>query len=54
MMSQQLTLSSLFSVLALAALCIISSTGGVTRGDTALAAPAMISVQAEPLPGLLP
>ena len=53
-MSQQLTLSSLFSALALAGLCVVTTLGGLAGGDAQLAAPAIISVQAEPLPGLLP
>lgn len=53
-MSQQLTLSSLFSVLALAGLCVVTTLGDLAGGDSALFAPAIISVQAEPLPGLLP
>lgn len=53
-MSQQLTLSSLFSVLALAGLCVVTTLGEIAGGDAQLAAPAIISVQAEPLPGLLP
>lgn len=53
-MSQQLTLSSLFSALALAALCITTSARDLGSNDSALAAPSFTSVQAEPLPGLLP
>lgn len=47
-MSQQLTLSSLFSVLALAALCVVASVRDLAGDD----APA-IAVQAELAPGLL-
>lgn len=53
-MSPQLTLSSLFSVLALAALCITTSARDLSSSDSAFAAPSLIKVQAEPLPGLLP
>lgn len=53
MMSQQLTLSSLFSVFALGALCVVTTARDMTGGDNGLAAPALVSVQAEPLPGLL-
>ncbi|MFN3990665.1 MAG: hypothetical protein ACK4IS_10445 [Erythrobacter sp.] len=53
-MSQQLTLSSLFSALALAGLCVMTTLGGVRGGEARLPAPEIISVQAEPLPGLLP
>ncbi|MEA1619973.1 hypothetical protein SOQ14_13705 [Erythrobacter sp. T5W1-R] len=52
-MSQQLTLSSLFSVFALGALCVVTTARDMTGGDNGLAAPALVSVQAEPLPGLL-
>jgi hypothetical protein len=52
-MSQQLTFSSLFSVLALAMLCVVTSARDFTGHDLAMSAPALISVQAEPLPGLL-
>ena len=52
-MSPQLTLSSLFSVLALAALCLITSVADVAGARAEITAPALISVQAEPLPGLL-
>jgi hypothetical protein len=53
-MSQQLTLSSLFSVLALAALCITTSARDLSNSDGALPTATLMSVQAEPLPGLLP
>lgn len=53
-MSQQLTLSSLFSVLALAGLCVVTTLGKITGDNSTLTAPPVISVQAEPLPGLLP
>lgn len=53
-MSQQLTLSSLFSVLALAGLCVVTTLGEIAGGTPSLAAPALVQVQAEPLPGLLP
>lgn len=52
-MSPQLTLSSLFSVLALAGLCISTSARDLASNQTAVAAPVLVSVQAEPLPGLL-
>ena len=52
-MSQQLTLSSLFSALALAGLCVVTTLGDLAGGNRDLAAPPVISVQAEPLPGLL-
>jgi len=47
MMSPQLTLSSLFSVLALAGLCVMTSARDVAGFDAPLA------VQAELAPGLL-
>ncbi len=53
-MSPQLTLSSLFSALALAALCVVASARDLSGGDGAFAAPSLVKVQAEPLPGLLP
>lgn len=53
-MSPQLTLSSLFSVLALAALCVVTSARDLSGSDTAFAAPSLTKVQAEPLPSLLP
>jgi uncharacterized membrane protein YadS len=53
-MSPQLTLSSLFSVLALAALCITTSAGDLAGIGAKLTVPTMVQVQAEPLPGLLP
>ena len=48
-MSQQLTLSSLFSALALAALCV-AATHGLVRGETD--ALALAAQQAEAVPGL--
>lgn len=53
-MSQQLTLSSLFCVAALAGLCVVTTLGDLAGANTSLAAPALVQVQAEPLPGLLP
>lgn len=53
-MSPQLTLSSLFSVLALAGLCVVTSVRDWAGHDGAMSAPGLVSVQAEPLPGLLP
>jgi hypothetical protein len=53
-MSQQLTLSSLSSVLALVALCVVTSARDLAGSDRAMVATSLISVQAEPLPGLLP
>ncbi len=52
-MSQQLTLSSLFSVLALAGLCVVTTLGELAGGDRDLAAPPAMSIEAKPLPGLL-
>ena len=53
-MSQQLTLSSLFSVLALAGLCAVSSARDLTGYDAPAAASASpYAVQAELAPGLL-
>ncbi len=50
-MSQQLTLSSLFSVLALASLCL--AVGGGIAGESRSASPAPIAgLQAEIAPGL--
>jgi hypothetical protein len=49
-MSPQLTLSSLFSVLALAGLCIMTGARGVD-GIDATAAPTPYTVQAELAPG---
>jgi hypothetical protein len=48
-MSQQLTLSSLFSMLALAALCVVTSARDLAGVD----APTVAAVQAEFAPGLL-
>ncbi|WP_298469016.1 hypothetical protein [uncultured Erythrobacter sp.] len=48
-MSQQLQISSVFSVIALAALCIVASTTGDFGGAQTSA---QILVQAEPVPGL--
>ena len=53
-MSQQLTLSSLFSVLALAGLCVVTTLGDLAGDTRGLAAPSAISIEAEALPGLLP
>ena len=50
-MSQQLQISSVFSVLALAALCIVASTSN-HFGGAASTGPDL--VQAERAPGLLP
>jgi hypothetical protein len=50
-MSPQLTLSSLFSVLALAGLCVVTSARDIAGVDAPVA-PAPLVVQAEPLPGL--
>ncbi len=52
MMSQQLTLSSLFSVLALAGLCLVTSARDLT-GIDAPAATSPYAEQAELAPGLL-
>lgn len=49
MMSQQLSLSSLFCVLALAGLCVVTS----VRDLAGYNAPALAAVQAELSPGLL-
>jgi len=51
-MSQQLTLSSLFCVLALAGLCVMASARDIA-GIPAPSEPTQLVVQAEPLPGLL-
>lgn len=51
-MSPQLTLSSLFSVLALAGLCVMVSARDLS-GIDAPVAPAPYAVQAELAPGLL-
>lgn len=53
-MSQQLALSSLFSVLALASLCVVTSARDLAGGDPFLTAPAMISAQAGLSSDLLP
>ncbi len=53
-MSQQLTLSSLFSVLALAMLCVVTTARDLSGNDLTIAPPAQLSMQAEPMPGLLP
>ncbi|MGY6551403.1 MAG: hypothetical protein ACXIT4_05840 [Erythrobacter sp.] len=53
MMSPQLTLSSLFCVLALAALCVVASVRDFTGANYALTAPAALTVQAELALGLL-
>lgn len=50
-MSPQLTLSSLFAVLALAGLCVVTSARD-TAGMNPPAAPAHYTVQAGTLPGL--
>ena len=53
-MSQQLTVSSLFSVLALALLCVTTTVREWTGEDAALAGnPSPISIQAGLAPGLL-
>jgi hypothetical protein len=52
MMSPQLTLSSLFSVLALAGLCVVTSARDIAGVETPVAA-APYGVQAELGPGLL-
>lgn len=52
MMSPQLTISSLFSVLALAGLCVVTSARDLSGADTPVAA-APYAVQAELAPGLL-
>lgn len=51
MMSPQLTLSSLFSVLALAGLCVVTSVRDLAGIDTAAAA-SIYTVQAELASGL--
>jgi hypothetical protein len=52
-MSQQLSISSLFSVLALASLCIMVGFGQSFAGAPSHApAPALYSIQAELSPGL--
>lgn len=48
LMSRQLTLSSLFAVLAMAGLCVVTS----ARDLAGFEAPAVHTVQAEPSPGL--
>ncbi|MDP4604706.1 MAG: hypothetical protein NWS68_00965 [Erythrobacter sp.] len=50
-MSQQLTLSSLFSVLALAGLCVVTSAGELAGVEAPHAAP-VYAAQAELAPGL--
>lgn len=52
-MSQQLTLSSLFSVLALAMLCVVTTARDIAGRDLTITAPVKISQQAESLPALL-
>jgi hypothetical protein len=52
MMSPQLTISSLFSVLALAGLCLMTGAGGLA-GIEAGAATSPFTIQAELSPGLL-
>ncbi|OBV12368.1 hypothetical protein [Erythrobacter dokdonensis] len=51
-MSQQLTISSLFSVLALAGLCVVTSARDL-YGAEIVASPSGYAVQAELAPGLL-
>jgi hypothetical protein len=51
-MSQQLTLSSLFCVLALAGLCVMTSARDLA-GIEAPASPPLFEMQAELAPGLL-
>lgn len=51
-MSPQLTLSSMFSVLALAGLCVVTSGRDLSGFDTPVAATSF-AVQAELTPGLL-
>lgn len=53
-MSQQLTLSSLFSVLALALLCVVTSARDIASSNVGISAPSLVSIQAEPSPGVLP
>jgi hypothetical protein len=50
-MSQQLTLSSLFCVMALAGLCVVTSARELAGVDAPLAGHTY-AAQAEPLPGL--
>jgi hypothetical protein len=53
-MSQQLTLSSLFSVLALGLLCVSTTLGNLSADDRAFrSSTSLISIQAGLLPGLL-
>lgn len=51
-MSPQLTLSSLFSLLALASLCVVTSVGE-HAGLRPAEAPQLLAMQAELAPGLL-
>jgi hypothetical protein len=51
-MSRQLTLSSLFAVLAMAGLCVMTSARDLADMDTPVAHTAQASGQAEPSPGL--
>lgn len=51
-MSQQLTISSLFSVLALAGLCVVTGAQDLPGAEVA-ASPAPYAMQAELAPGLL-
>lgn len=53
-MSSQLTISSLLSVLALAALCVVTSAADLAGFDAPVASSAWIDAQAELAPGLLP
>ncbi|AOL93921.1 hypothetical protein [Porphyrobacter sp. LM 6] len=52
-MSQQLTLSSMFSVLALAGLCVVSSARDLAGYDAPSVEASPYAVQAELAPGLL-
>jgi hypothetical protein len=52
-MSQQLTLSSMFSVLALAGLCMVAGARDLAGYDTPSVADSPYAVQAELAPGLL-
>lgn len=51
-MSQQLALSSLFSALALAAMCLAATNGMVRRDDVSLAFGQPVGAQTEANPGL--
>ncbi len=51
-MSQQLTISSLFCVLALAGLCVVVSLSEIAGVGPGAAQP-LVQVQAETIPGLL-